>query len=376
MKRRIPGIVLASALMLSAAAPAAQAAPSEETLAAAYKAYYDVLKTATDEYGIGFTSDLSEEDWEDARENGVELQPSSSGLIYAELIDFETGGLPQLLVFYGSYGLGFYNMSCDVYDFTVSGAELCGTYTAYGTTYAAEFEGEYGYSGVYLSEDRDGASFLRVAVFDGSGAVSSENLYTIKDGIWIEVPGDGFDFVNSRELTVELNPTSVNAVLEELQSLPPAAPPEPSPQAPEALDALPSAWSLNVDGGDLRGTDMYNINGSNYLKIRDIAALLDGTEKQFNITVEGRTVNMIPDAGYEARGDEMTRNPDAVSTKTSESTFDFTLDGERVELTSYMIAGSNYIRIRDVLRLFDVYVDYDAGLREFYIDTERAYEDN
>lgn len=370
MKRKIIGIILVLTIVIAVlpvtASPMAKAAPTATELAAAYAAYYEVLMDAVEKYGIGFTSDISEEDV--AHLEG-EYEHSSSGLIYAELIDFENSGMPQLLFFHGSYGyLGYYYMYCPVYTFSAGKATELGKYTSHGTT--ENFDDGSITSRLFILKDRSGVSYLRAAS-NPDYENAWDYYYTVKNGELSVGSGEGVDIISTRELTVSLDSNTVNEVLKELQSFKPSTPP---PQGPQ--DANPSAWSLNVDGGAMLGTDMYTILGNNYLKIRDIAALLDGTEKQFDIIVNGRTINMIPGEAYKARGDEMTRNPNAVKTKTSASTFSMTLDGEPVELTAYMIAGSNYVRLRDVLRLFDVYVSFDSSLREFYIDTSRAYEDS
>ena len=67
-----------------------ETAPNNATLAAAYEAYYDELSAVADNNGIGF--DIVER----------EYYPSSFlGLAYAELIDFDNDGLPELLYFVG-----------------------------------------------------------------------------------------------------------------------------------------------------------------------------------------------------------------------------------------------------------------------------------
>ena len=365
MKRKILGIALALAIIATilplAAAPMAQAAPPNASLNEAYKAYYDVLKSAIEE--------AEESDWVDMIVGGSRFYEVTG----AALFDFDNDGLPELL-FYTRY-----NGSDDANEFSIYGysaGAVCygqyGVYSAFGE-----------YTKIQIVTDRSGLSYLQNTYVtqnliedDTAGWVvdseEREDLYfTFKDGKWVKVPEEEIDIVEVQDMSWTTTPSTVDATLAQLQSLQTTTPP---PAA--ALDALPSAWSLNVNGGALRGTDMYNIGGSNYLKIRDIAALLDGTDKQFNIAVDGRNVNMISGAAYEARGDEMAPNPNAVKTTTSETTFSITLDGQPIELTAYMIAGSNYVKIRDVLKLFDVYVGYDSGLREFYIDTAKAYEDN
>ena len=314
MKRKALRIILVIALVIAAlpitAAPAALAgASAEATLAAAYKAYYEVLKEAVDEYGIG---------WHEST-NGP-----GRGLVYAGLIDFDNDGLPELMYKYlNNQVVDFY---C-IYGYS-GGAELLTSGVVGGDAgWYSSFEIVTDRSGVsYLHENESYSSDFDEYEDGEDNSYEEDTYYTVKGGEWVEVSGVGIDIVSS--IDTSRSDDSVRDVLAKLQSSPTAAPP-----AVAALDALPSAWSLNVNGGTLRGTDMYNIGGSNYLKIRDIAALLDGTDKQFNITVDGRTVNMIPGAVYEARGDEMAANPNAVQTKTSVTTFDFALEGKPIELT-------------------------------------------
>jgi hypothetical protein len=46
--------------------------------------------------------------------------------------------------------------------------------------------------------------------------------------------------------------------------------------------AAPKSVPVSVDG-DVKSVYVYNIAGSNYFKLRDLAALLNGTQKQFDI---------------------------------------------------------------------------------------------
>jgi len=361
MKRKILGIALALAIITAilplTATPIAQAAPSKATLIAAYKTYYDVLRTAVKE--------AEESDWVDMIEGGDRAYEIAG----AALFDFDNDGLPELL-FYTQYNGSHDENDCAIYGYS-AGAELYGVYS--NTSYLG------GSASFRIVTDRNGVSYLHYTVvnynlieddggniIDAKEASREDSYFTAKGGKWVEVSEKEIDIVKVQDLSWLKTSSTVNTTLMELQSLQPLPP----------QDATPSAWSLNVNGGALRGTDMYSIGGNNYLKIRDIAALLNGTVRQFNISVDGGTVNLIPGAAYVARGDEMTPNPNAIKTTTSETTFSFTLDGKPIELTAYMIAGSNYIRIRDILRLFDVFVDYNSSLREFYIDTTKKYEDN
>lgn len=52
----------------------------------------------------------------------------------------------------------------------------------------------------------------------------------------------------------------------------------------------------------------------------------------------------------------------------------FYLSGERIDLTAYLIGGSNYVRLRDLGRTVDFGVTYDAATNSVYIDPDARYE--
>lgn len=51
----------------------------------------------------------------------------------------------------------------------------------------------------------------------------------------------------------------------------------------------------------------------------------------------------------------------------------FYLEGERIELTAYLIGGSNYVRLRDIGRAADFGVTYDGTTNSVYIDPNAPY---
>ncbi|MDR0569602.1 MAG: hypothetical protein LBG71_00040, partial [Clostridiales Family XIII bacterium] len=52
---------------------------------------------------------------------------------------------------------------------------------------------------------------------------------------------------------------------------------------PEPAAASPTAQPLLVNGQRVSGMEAYNIGGYNYFKLRDLAQVLNGTEKQFDV---------------------------------------------------------------------------------------------
>lgn len=49
-----------------------------------------------------------------------------------------------------------------------------------------------------------------------------------------------------------------------------------------------SSQKLRFNGADRSDVEKYNIDGSNFFKLRDLAALLDGTAAQFDVRLRQR----------------------------------------------------------------------------------------
>ena len=104
----------------------------------------------------------------------------------------------------------------------------------------------------------------------------------------------------------------------------------------------------------------YLIDGSNYVKLRDVAALL---VDRFDVRFEDGKAKLYNQATYTAVGGELTAMA-AGAKKATESATEFVWgdSGESVDgLTAYLIDGNNYIKLRDIAKLFDFDVDWRDG---------------
>ena len=121
-----------------------------------------------------------------------------------------------------------------------------------------------------------------------------------------------------------------------------------------------STQNLMVNGKPV-DCEKYNIDGSNYFKLRDLAKLLDGTESQFDVGWDGakKLVTLTTNHAYTtARGDELTVGTDQSAT-TSESRDALIIDGvERRDIAAYKIGGSNFFKLRDLGDALGFDVDY------------------
>ena len=135
--------------------------------------------------------------------------------------------------------------------------------------------------------------------------------------------------------------------------------------APALADDTPhveiSRQTLKVDG-ELVKCQKYNIGGSNYFKLRDLAALLSYTGSQFGVGWDAatNTVTITKGGEYDWMGKEMLLGADASATA-QRSAQTILIDGEEVtDLDVYNIGGSNYFKLRDLGGALGFDVDYDA----------------
>ena len=127
-----------------------------------------------------------------------------------------------------------------------------------------------------------------------------------------------------------------------------------------SLTASPSTHKVTVDG-DAVAPQGYNINGNNYYKLRDIAYILNGTGKQFNVTWDGANNRIVltPGEAYEEVGGEMASSVSAEIQNITPSDSAIVIDGRTVSLTGYRINGNNYYMLRDVGEALSFSVGYE-----------------
>ncbi|MDF2858849.1 MAG: hypothetical protein K0Q87_4700 [Neobacillus sp.] len=139
------------------------------------------------------------------------------------------------------------------------------------------------------------------------------------------------------------------------------------------LTAIPTVSNVVVDGVDVK-FDAYNINGSNYFKLRDVAYMLNGTEKQFDVTWVStkKVIELISDSTYTEIGGEMVGG-DGNKKSATPTSAPIMLYGRMVDWTAYTINNNNYFKLRDLGQALDFSVKWDGGTNTIYIDTSWYY---
>ena len=148
--------------------------------------------------------------------------------------------------------------------------------------------------------------------------------------------------------------------------------------APKALAAdRVTAQANNIDvqfNGRPLELGAYNIANNNYVKLRDVAQLLSGTEKSVSVTWNNDAfcIELIRGGLYQPAGGELTPLSGGSQSAVLNSAA-VLLDGKAAALTAYNIGGSNFFKLRDLGSALDFRVDWDAGTGTVVVDTTKGY---
>lgn len=132
-------------------------------------------------------------------------------------------------------------------------------------------------------------------------------------------------------------------------------------QSTVSTTATPTEATLLVNGTQMK-VDSYSINGYNYFKLRDVAMMVNGTTKQFNVgydTASG-TVKIIPNAAYAPVGGELSQG-DGQTRYVKQSSSAIMNQNALATYIPYEINGNNYFKLRDICNMTGMTVDWDGA---------------
>ena len=190
-----------------------------------------------------------------------------------------------------------------------------------------------------------------------SNAVIRLQSSTLTSGQWT-----GYNVVNSGTNTFVFSVTSPDGVNTSLYTV----------EVTRGLSVVESTWTFRVNGAGMVCA-VYNVNGNNYFKLRDIAYSLRGTPKHFNVTYNAatRVVSMVSNQEYSPIGGEMAQAGKPGKYQLSNQTM--MVDSRNVNLTAYNIDGNNYFMLREIGALFNFGVTYSDATRIVDINTSVGY---
>ena len=221
-------------------------------------------------------------------------------------------------------------------------------------------------------------------VMEGVAAVSAYNRHTLILKTNGELFGCGSNFYGEVGQGNSYDAHAPVKVLDNVKIPPepakPSTPDEPGESAkpeepPSGLKATPTASTVLVNGEPV-AFDAYNINDNNYFKLRDLAYILNDTEKCFEVEWDGEkeAISLTSGQAYTKVGGEMEGKSSDVKTPLPSNAKVY-LNGDEVALTAYNIDGNNYFKLRDIGAAFDFGVDWDDAAKTIVIDTSKPYSD-
>ena len=126
------------------------------------------------------------------------------------------------------------------------------------------------------------------------------------------------------------------------------------------VTALVTESKLDIDGKSI-ALKTYNISGHNYVKLIDMAWLLNKSPKQFDVAwdSEKKAINIKSSASYSGAKPLAESTP--VGAKGELSSFALYKDNNRVKLTAYVIDGRTYFKLRELCMLMDISLVWDSA---------------
>lgn len=145
------------------------------------------------------------------------------------------------------------------------------------------------------------------------------------------------------------------------------------PSAALAVPAQPSSMPVTCDGQTVPLSG-YTIDDSTYFKLRDVAAVLNGTANQFALGYGEDGVSVSVGKPYQPVGGELTGTLEPAETDAPQA-LSLLVDGKSVSLTACKIGGYNYLKLRDIGQAVGFDVGFDEASRTVQITTQQPKSD-
>ncbi len=150
----------------------------------------------------------------------------------------------------------------------------------------------------------------------------------------------------------------------------------------KTVEARKTSQKLTLDGKEVK-VGFYNINNSNYIKLRDLAAMFNGTEMKFDVAYDKENNSFIILKGRDykkIKGDLEELKDEKAKAKMSVKNVLINHNPEGSEIyqeksaQTAFINGNNYLKLRDLAKLVGFSINYDK--KTSTIELESKYGDN
>ncbi len=135
--------------------------------------------------------------------------------------------------------------------------------------------------------------------------------------------------------------------------------------------AVPSICNISLNGVP-HTMAAYNIGGNNYFKLRDLAELLYGTYKRFEVQWSGakKAITIITKTNYGSVG--MPSEPvGSFPAEATLSTAKIYKDDTEINCVGYNIHGYTYYKLRDIADSLGIGVEWDGAKRQINLTVEQ-----
>lgn len=138
---------------------------------------------------------------------------------------------------------------------------------------------------------------------------------------------------------------------------------------------LPSSNApLRLDGNYL-SIQSYVLDGSNYVKLRDVALLLNGTKAQFEVTWSAQNgIGIAKGKAYTAVGGELQSKGEGNKPYTAGKA-NLSIDGTAQSLAVCTVEDNNYFKLRDLAQIINVQVGWDNETKTVILNSALPYAD-
>jgi hypothetical protein len=151
----------------------------------------------------------------------------------------------------------------------------------------------------------------------------------------------------------------------------------PNPGNVESIvSAKPTSSKVLVNGRDI-AFEAYGIGESNYFMLRDIAMVLNSSEKQFDVAWDGskNAISLVTGKEYTPVGGELNISEKAIIKDARLAAAKVYIDGKEVKLDAYTINGNNYFKLRDLGKVLNFGVEWNAITNSIVIDSTSEYKE-
>ena len=141
----------------------------------------------------------------------------------------------------------------------------------------------------------------------------------------------------------------------------------------QPIIATPIPFPVYVDD-QLISFGAYLVEGNSYFKLRDLAYVLDGTDKQFSVGWDAfsNAISLNRGQPYSPVGGEMDIIIDG-EREAIPAVAKLYIDGWETTLTAFNIDGNNYFKVRDMGQTLDFSVVWDDKIRCMRISIGQCY---